>query len=55
MRMDLTRVNDTRIMTSRKLLKLDRTDFPLHLQYCGTTYVLVVTKGGKLLLQKPIE
>lgn len=40
---------------ARKVLTMDQSDFPLTVQYGDTTYVLVATKGKKLLLQKPLE
>jgi len=53
--MDLTKLNDTNTASPRKLLTLERKDLPLTVQYGETTYVLVVTKSEKLLLQKPLE
>ena len=53
--MDITEIWATRSITSQKLLTMDRKDFPLTVQYGETTYVLVVTKSEKLLLQKPLE
>jgi hypothetical protein len=50
--MDKSGLRDIR---SRKQLTLERRDLPLTVQYGDTTYVLVVTKTEKLLLQKPLE
>ena len=38
-----------------KSLILKSTDMPLTVQYGETVYVLVLTKSGKLLLQKPLQ
>lgn len=54
-RMDISTLREERTITSRKLLTLDRKDLPLTVRYGDTTYVLVVTKTEKLLLQKPLE
>jgi len=53
--MDISELKDEVLFKSRKLLTLDRKDFPLTVRYGDTTYVLVVTKSEKLLLQKPLE
>ncbi|MDD2897748.1 MAG: hypothetical protein PHI31_03430 [Desulfuromonadaceae bacterium] len=50
-------ISDYKIATKvppRKVLSMERNDFPLTVQYGDTTYVLVATKGNKLLLQKPL-
>jgi hemin uptake protein HemP len=39
----------------RKHLSLQRQNFPLTINYGEKTYVLVLTRSGKLLLQKPFE
>lgn len=53
--MDISKTLETSAIRPRRLLTLDRKDFPLTVQYGETTYVLVVTKTEKLLLQKPLE
>ena len=35
-------------------LKMDRKDLPLTISYGEKTYILIVTKSEKLLLQKPL-
>jgi len=45
----------TSTLQPRKMLTMDRSDFPLTVQYGETTYVLISTKSKKLLLQKPLE
>ena len=52
--MDISELREATAITSRKLLTLDRNDLPLTVRYGETTYVLVVTKSEKLLLQKPL-
>jgi hypothetical protein len=39
--------------SERPVLRLNKTDLPLMVEYDDKTYVLVLTKGEKLLLQKP--
>jgi hypothetical protein len=53
--MDISEFWKTSFVKPRKLLTMDRNDFPLTVQYGESTYVLVVTKSEKLLLQKPLE
>jgi hypothetical protein len=53
--MNISELRTTSITRPRKQLDLDRSDFPLTVQYGETTNVLVVTKSEKLLLQKPLE
>jgi hypothetical protein len=38
----------------RQFLRLSKTDLPLMIRYDDKAYVLVLTKGDKLLLQKPL-
>lgn len=38
-----------------KNIKLESSHFPLTISYMEKTYILVLTKSGKLLLQKPFE
>jgi hypothetical protein len=38
-----------------KDISLDRENFPLTVRYGNKTYILVLTKSNKLLLQKPFE
>ena len=38
----------------RQFLRLSKTDLPLMIRYDDKVYVLVLTKGDKLLLQKPL-
>jgi hypothetical protein len=52
--MDISDLKETSSVKSRKRLTIARVDFPLTVQYGETTYVLVVTKSKKLLLQKPL-
>ena len=37
----------------RSVLRLSKAELPLMVEYDDKTYVLVLTKGDKLLLQKP--
>jgi hypothetical protein len=53
--MEISEHRETSVIKPRKLLTLDRNDFPLTVQYGESTYVLVATKSKKLLLQKPLE
>ena len=53
--MEMSELRETPPVSRRTLLKLERGDLPLAVQYGESTYVLVVTKTGKLLLQKPLE
>ena len=53
--MDISEFKETGTVKSKKRLTMARSDFPLTVQYGETTYVLVVTKSEKLLLQKPLE
>jgi len=53
--MDISELRETSTIKLRKLLTLYRNDLPLTVQYGESTYVLVVTKSEKLLLQKPLE
>jgi hypothetical protein len=39
--------------SDRPVLRLNKSDLPLMVEYDDKTYVLVLTKGEKLLLQKP--
>jgi hypothetical protein len=52
--MDISELKETSPVKSLKRLTMARADFPLTVQYGETTYVLVVTKSEKLLLQKPL-
>jgi hypothetical protein len=52
--MDISEFNVTDPVKSKKRLTMARNDFPLTVQYGETTYILVVTKSEKLLLQKPL-
>ncbi|MFZ4855554.1 MAG: hypothetical protein ACOYL3_04090 [Desulfuromonadaceae bacterium] len=52
--MEISEFKETDPVPSRKRLTMARNDFPLTVQYGETTYVLVVTKSEKLLLQKPL-
>jgi hypothetical protein len=40
-------------LIDQPVLRLSKTDLPLMVEYDDKTYVLVLTKGHKLLLQKP--
>ena len=53
--MEISEFRESSVIKSRKCLTLGRSDLPLTVQYGETTYVLVVTKSEKLLLQKPLE
>jgi hypothetical protein len=53
-RMDISELRETTAIKTRTLLTLNRNDLPLTVQYGESTYVLVVTKSEKLLLQKPL-
>lgn len=54
--MDISELRESHaVKVPRKQLTLDRNDLPLTVRYGETTYVLVVTKTEKLLLQKPLE
>ncbi|HIJ97384.1 MAG TPA: hypothetical protein HPP94_16960 [Desulfuromonadales bacterium] len=53
--MDIYELREVDTIKPRKLLTLERKDLPLTVQYGETTYVLVVTKSEKLLLQKPLD
>ncbi len=53
--MEISERRDSSSTSTRKQLTLDRSDLPLTVRYGETTYVLVVTKTEKLLLQKPLE
>jgi len=53
--MDISELLETSFIKPRKRLTLDRNDLPLTVRYGESTYVLVVTKSEKLLLQKPLE
>lgn len=53
--MDVSTFRETSAKPSRKQLTLDRGDLPLTVRYGESTYILVVTKTEKLLLQKPLE
>jgi hypothetical protein len=53
--MEISELREASAVRTRKMLTLDRNDFPLTVQYGETLYVLVVTKNKKLLLQKPLE
>ncbi len=53
--MDISEFKETGTVKSKKRMTMARRDFPLTVQYGETTYVLVVTKSEKLLLQKPLE
>jgi len=52
--MDIYEQGNTNTPIPRKQLSLNRSDLPLIVQYGESTYVLVVTKSEKLLLQKPV-
>jgi hypothetical protein len=41
------------IPSDRSVLRLSRADLPMMVEFDQTTYVLVLTKSDKLLLQKP--
>jgi hypothetical protein len=55
---DITQEPRERIIAVRESkhyeVYLTRKDFPLTVQYDDKTYILVLTKSNKLLLQKPI-
>jgi len=53
--MNISELLEMSVIKPRKLLTLDRNDLPLTVRYGESTYVLVVTKSKKLLLQKPLE
>jgi len=53
--MNISEFTVTSTVPPRKMLTMDRSDFPLTVQYGETTYVLIATKSKKLLLQKPLE
>jgi hypothetical protein len=52
--MQLSKYNDETSKPQHNHLKMDRKDLPLTISYGEKTYVLIVTKSEKLLLQKPL-
>lgn len=51
----LSIVKSTDSAAALRKLKLENRNFPLTINYQEKTYILVLTKSGKLLLQKPFE
>lgn len=51
----LSNVRSINSAALQKYIKLESKNFPLTISYMEKTYILVLTKSGKLLLQKPFE
>lgn len=52
--MELCELSAKDLINPRKQLIMDRSDFPLTIRFGESTYILVVTKNDKVLLQKPL-
>jgi hypothetical protein len=51
--MNTTDASTLAVPGDRSVLRLSRADLPMMVEFDQTTYVLVLTKSDKLLLQKP--
>jgi hypothetical protein len=52
--MGTTLVSPAATQNDRAVLRLNKSELPLMVEYDDKTYVLVLTKSDKLLLQKPL-